>query len=69
MCQEAFGQVQSTIVRMLELKQSVGSLEHLNQEMAEEATRYLFNRPVPPAAEEGQIIVASALRQRDRDAA
>ena len=58
--EEAFGQVQSTIARMLELKQSVGSLEHLNQEMAEEATRYLFNRPVPPAAEEGQIIVASA---------
>jgi hypothetical protein len=58
--EEAFGQVQSTIARMLELTQSVGSLEHMNQEMAEEATRYLFNRPVPPAEEEGQIIVASA---------
>jgi hypothetical protein len=58
--EEAFGQVQSTIARMLELKQSVGSLEHMNQEMAEEATRYLVNRPVPPAEEEGQIIVASA---------
>src|SRR6185436_21161339 len=34
--EEAFGQVQSTIARMLELKQSVGSLEHMNQEMAEE---------------------------------
>ena len=58
--EEAFGQVQSTIARMLELTQSVGSLEHMNQEMAEEAPRYLFHRPVPPAEEEGPIIVASA---------
>ncbi len=58
--EEAFGQVQSTIARMLELKQEVGSLEHMNQKMAEEATRYLVNLPVPPAAEEGAIIVASA---------
>lgn len=58
--EEAFGQVQSTIARMLDLKQSVGSLEHMNQEMAGAATRYLINRPVPPAAEEGAVIVASA---------
>jgi hypothetical protein len=58
--EEAFGQVQSTIARMLELKQSVGSLEHMNQEMAAEATRYLINQPVPPATAEGPIIVASA---------
>jgi hypothetical protein len=37
--EEAFGQVQCTIARMLELKQSVGSLEHMNQEMAEEARK------------------------------
>src|SRR5258708_11235071 len=47
--EEAFVQVQSTIARMLELKQSAGSLAHMNQEIAEEATRYLFNRPLPPA--------------------
>jgi hypothetical protein len=58
--EEAFGQVQSTIARMLELQQSVGSLEHMNQEMAEEATRYLLNRPMPPAEEEAEIIVTSA---------
>jgi hypothetical protein len=58
--EEAFGQVQSTIARMLGLQQALGSLEHMNQEMAEEATRYVLNRPVPPAEEEGPIIVASA---------
>lgn len=58
--EESFGQVQSTIARMLELKQSVGSLEHMNREMAEEAEQYLIKRPVPPAKEEGQIFVASA---------
>jgi hypothetical protein len=72
--EEAFGQVQSTIARMLELKQSVGSLEHMNQEMAGEATRYLINQPVPPAAAEGPVIVASAdgkgiVMRRDPEAA
>lgn len=72
--EEAFGQVQSTIARMLELKQSVGSLEHMNQEMAEEASTYLLNRPMPAAKEEGQIFVASAdgkgiVMRRDPEAA
>jgi hypothetical protein len=58
--EEAFGQVRSTIARMLEWKQSVGSLEHMNQEMAPEATTYLLNRPMPAAADEGEIVVASA---------
>jgi hypothetical protein len=58
--EEAFGQVESTILRMLELKQSVGSLEHMNQEMAEKATHYLLNRPMPASEDEGEIIVASA---------
>jgi len=58
--EEAFAQVQSTIARMLELQQSVGSLEHMNQEMAEEATTYLLNRPMPAAQDEGEIMVASA---------
>ena len=58
--EEAFGPVQATIARMLELTQSVGSLEHMNREMAAEATRYLLNRPVPPTKEEGAVLVASA---------
>ena len=33
--------------RMLGLKQSVDSLEHMNQEMAENATTFMLNRPQP----------------------
>lgn len=58
--EEAFGQVETTVARMLELKQSVGSLEHMNREMAGLVSEYLVNRPVPPPAKEGEIVVASA---------
>jgi hypothetical protein len=58
--EEAFGQVQTTIARMLNLKQSVASLEHMNQDMAQQAPLFLLNRPVPPAAEEGELFVVSA---------
>jgi hypothetical protein len=56
--EEAFGQANTTMMRMLGLKQSVGSLEQMNQEMAQEATTFLLNRPQPQ--EEGEIVVASA---------
>lgn len=58
--EEAFGQVSDTMARMLGLKQSVDSLEHMNQQMAESATPYRLSRPVPAATEEGEIFVASA---------
>ncbi len=58
--EEAFGQVQTTIARMLHLKQPVDSLEHMNQEMAELATPFRLERPMPPAAEEGEVMVVSA---------
>jgi hypothetical protein len=56
--EEAFGQVKSTIGRMLGLKQSVDSLEQMNQEMATGATTFMLNRPVPD--KEGEIVVSSA---------
>lgn len=58
--EEAFGQVQTTIARILALPQSVASLEHMNRQMAQGAENYLLTRPVPPPAEEGAIVVASA---------
>jgi hypothetical protein len=58
--EQAFGQVQATIARMLQLQQAVDSLEHLNQDMAEQATPFRLNRPQPPAAEEGELFVVSA---------
>lgn len=58
--EEAFGQAASTVARILGLKQSVASLEHMNRDMAEQAESYLLTRPLPPAADEGEIMVASA---------
>jgi len=59
-CEQAFGQVNATISRILGLVQSVDSLEGMNEHMAQSATPYRLNRPVPPAAEEGEVFVASA---------
>jgi len=56
--EQAFGQASGTVARILELKQSVDSLEHMNQEMAKEATTFMLNRP--PPEQEGEIVVASA---------
>jgi hypothetical protein len=56
--EEAFGQANTTIGRILGLKQSVDSLEHMNQEMAKDATNFMLSQPLPE--EEGEIVVASA---------
>jgi len=58
--EQAFGQVNVTLARMLGLRQSVDSLEQMNREMAEQATPFRLNRPLPPAAEEGEVLVVSA---------
>lgn len=57
-CEQAFGQVQTTVGRILGLKQSVDSLEQMNQQMAQAATPFRLNQPVPGAAEEGELFVA-----------
>jgi len=56
--EQAFGQASGTVQRMLGLKQSVDSLEHMNQEMAHDVTTFMLNRPQPE--QEGAIAVASA---------
>jgi hypothetical protein len=71
--EQAFLQAQSVVARMLNLKQTVDSLEHMNREMAREASTYLLNRPLPPACEEGELAVVSAdgkgiVLRRDADA-
>jgi hypothetical protein len=61
LCAEgAFGQAKATIARMLGLKQSVDSLEQLNRDLAEHATPFRLNRPLPAAADEGEVFVVSA---------
>jgi hypothetical protein len=56
--EQAFGQSASTVKRILGLKQSVDSLEHMNQEMAANVTTFLFHRPQPEPA--GELLVLSA---------
>jgi hypothetical protein len=56
--EQAFGQARTTVARILDLKQSVDSLEHMNQEMAELATTFVLNQPTPE--EEGEVLVLSA---------
>jgi len=56
--EEAFGQASATMWRILDLKQSVDSLEHMNQEMAKDVTTFMLTRPAPQ--EEAEIVVASA---------
>jgi hypothetical protein len=57
--EQAFGPAQSTVARMLDLKQSVDSLEHMNVHMAEQVTHFRENRPQPDPATEGPILVTS----------
>jgi hypothetical protein len=57
--EQAFGQAQSVIARILGLKQPVDSLEHMNRQMAQEASPYILNRPLPPAKEEGALAVGT----------
>ena len=57
--EQAFGQAQSTVARMLNLKQSVDSLEQMNVQMAAQVTDFRENRPPPDPATEGPILVTS----------
>ena len=56
--EQAFGQASGTVARMLGLRQSVDSLEHMNQAMAVDAPTFLLNRPVPAGG--GALLVTSA---------
>lgn len=58
--EEAFNQSRSVIKRILKLNQSVDSLEQMNRDMAEHVESYMISRPVPPAEEEGDLVIASA---------
>lgn len=58
--EEAFSQAGGTVARMLGLKQSVDSLERMNAQMAESVPAFRAERTLPPAEEEGDIVVSSA---------
>jgi hypothetical protein len=58
--ESAFGQVRTTLERLLGLKLSVDSLERMNAQMAERVEAYRSDRPAPAAETEGELLVASA---------
>ena len=58
--EEPFGQTAKTVQKILGLNQYVDSLEHMNQEMAQQADAFQASLPVPPAKEEGEIFVQTA---------
>lgn len=58
--EEAFSQAKSTVARMLGLQQSVDSLERMNAQLAESVEAFRAERTLPPAEEEGEIVVSSA---------
>ncbi len=57
--EQAFGQARSTVARLLNLEQSVDSLEQMNVQMAERVTDFRENRPRPDPATEGALLVTS----------
>ena len=58
--EQAFGQARSTVARILNLTQSVDSLERMNVQMAEQVAAFREDRPKPEPATEGAILVTSA---------
>ncbi len=59
-CESAFARVGVTLFDILGLKQSTDSLERMNRQMAEAVHSFRLARPVPGAAEEGEVMVAQA---------
>ena len=59
-CESAFARVGTTLFDILGLKQSTDSLERMSRQMARAVHSFRLARPVPPAAEEGEVMVAQA---------
>lgn len=58
--EQAFGQARTTVARILDLQQSVDSLEQMNVQMAAQVVDFRENRPQPDPTTEGAILVTSA---------
>jgi hypothetical protein len=55
--EQAFDKASDSVARMLKLKQSVRSLEHMNQDMASGVEAFLESQKPPPRAQEGELMV------------
>lgn len=58
--EQPYGQVSRIFEMIFELHQHVDSLERTSRRLAPDAEAFCWSRPVPPAAEEGEILVESA---------
>jgi hypothetical protein len=58
--EEPFGQTAKTVQKILGLNQYVDSLEHMNQEMAQQADEFQASLAAPPAKEEEEVFVQTA---------
>jgi hypothetical protein len=58
--EQAFGQARTAVARILNLHQSVDSLEQMNVQMAAQVVDFRDNRPRPDPTTEGAILVTSA---------
>jgi hypothetical protein len=59
-CESAFSRVGSTLYDVLGLIQSTDCLERLNRQMAQQVAPFRQSRPLPAAADEGEVVVAQA---------
>jgi hypothetical protein len=58
--EQAFSRIDETISMILGFNQPVDSLERMNRHMARDVESFRVSRPMPPAEEEGEIIVVTA---------
>lgn len=58
--EQPYGQVSRVFETIFELRQHVDSLERMSRRLSPAAEDFCWSRPVPPAAEEGAILVESA---------
>jgi hypothetical protein len=57
--EQAFGKARDTLATILRLKQSVDTLEHNNQQMAQAAPAFRAAQPPVDAAKEGELLVVT----------
>jgi hypothetical protein len=58
--EQPYGNVSRVFETIFELRQHVDSLERTSRRMSRDAEAFCWSRPVPPACEEGEILVGSA---------
>ncbi len=58
--EQAFGQSAKGLAAVLKQEVCVESLEHINQQLGLQANDFLHDLPVPPAEQEGQLLITTA---------